>query len=60
MPIVLEMENYIVKITGLESFVVNQQLGDKVEFSYSQAWYSERTILLLKITTDGGITGWGA
>jgi D-galactarolactone cycloisomerase len=29
------------------------------DFSYSRAWYSTRTALILEITTDEGLVGWG-
>ena len=45
------------KITHIESFVLRAKL-DK-PFCFSQWSYSERSICLVKITTDGGFVGWG-
>ena len=45
------------KITHIESFVLRAKL-DK-PFYFSQWSYSERSICLVKITTDGGFVGWG-
>lgn len=47
------------KITNLTTYVVSQQLDGGTSFAYSQAWYNARTILLLKVETDAGVTGWG-
>lgn len=47
------------KIESVETIVVKQDLGEGVSFAYSQAWYNSRTIMILKITTDTGIVGWG-
>jgi len=47
------------KIIKLETFVVNQDLENGKKFAFSQAWYTSRTIMILKITTDEGIVGWG-
>lgn len=46
------------KIKEVNTYVVSQKLGEE-RFSYSQAWYNSRTIMLLEIVTDDGITGWG-
>lgn len=46
------------KITDVKTYIVSQCLG-KEKFAYSQKWYNSRTILLLKIETDEGISGWG-
>lgn len=45
-------------IKDIDTFIVSQELGGE-KFAYSQNWYGTRTILLLKITTDEGIEGWG-
>jgi D-galactarolactone cycloisomerase len=45
-------------INRIETFIVSQKLGGQ-RFSYSQAWYNSRTIMLLKMTTSGGLIGWG-
>ncbi|MGL1894469.1 MAG: mandelate racemase/muconate lactonizing enzyme family protein [Spirochaetaceae bacterium] len=47
------------KIESVETIIVKQNLGEGVSFAYSQAWYNTRTIMILKITTDTGIVGWG-
>lgn len=47
------------KITAVETFVVREDLGKDDQFAYSQAWFNDRTILLLKVTTDSGLEGWG-
>lgn len=47
------------KIVSVEPIVLQQHLGDDVKFAFSQAWYNTRTIMILKITTDTGIVGWG-
>ena len=45
-------------IEKLQTFIVSQQLGGQ-RFSYSQAWYNSRTIMLLKMITSDGLAGWG-
>jgi len=47
------------KITDVETFIVRQELGPEAQFCYSQAWYSDRTLLLLRVRTDEGLEGWG-
>lgn len=47
------------KIKSVETIVLKQDLGSDVKFAFSQAWYNSRTIMILKITTDTGIVGWG-
>ncbi len=46
------------KIQAIKTYVVSQKLGGK-SFCYSQAWYDTRTILLLELITDDGLSGWG-
>lgn len=46
------------KIEAVKTYIVNQKLNEQ-SFSYSQAWYNSRTIMLLEIVTDDGISGWG-
>ncbi len=46
------------RIDKVELYIVRQELGNQ-KFSYSQAWYSARTMLLAQITTSDGIVGWG-
>lgn len=47
------------KIASVETIVLKQDLGADVKFAFSQAWYNARTIMILKVTTDTGIVGWG-
>ena len=35
------------------------KLNGKQRFAYSQAWYDSRVIMIVKVETDAGITGWG-
>lgn len=46
------------KIKECKTYIVSQKLGDK-SFCYSQAWYNTRTILLLEVITEDGISGFG-
>lgn len=46
------------KITGIETFVAKAPTGAK-SFWSSQAVFPERVSLLVKVTTDEGIVGWG-
>ena len=45
------------KITGLKSHVLAYELPE--ELGYSQQYYALRTVHLVEVTTDEGITGWG-
>src|SRR5690606_19600747 len=47
------------KIKSLETIVVSQTLDGGEAFAYSQSWYNTRTIMLLKMTTDTDLVGWG-
>lgn len=47
------------KIKDIKTYIVSQQLAGGESFAYSQYWYNTRTIMLLKMETDEGITGWG-
>jgi len=47
------------KIKRVEAFVVSQTFNNGDKFAFSQAWYDKRTIMILKITTDNDIEGWG-
>lgn len=47
------------KITKVNTYIVSQKLDGGESFAYSQYWYNTRTIMLLKMETDDGITGWG-
>ena len=44
-------------IKKIESYIVSTKLSES--FYFSQFQYDERTICLVKITTDDGIHGWG-
>lgn len=46
------------RIKKIETFILRVPLGDKVFFS-SQCAFPERNSLLVRITTDEGIYGWG-
>lgn len=46
------------RIKELKTYILSQELQGK-SFCYSQAWYSSRTILILEIITEDGISGWG-
>lgn len=46
-------------ITKIEPIVLEQHLKNGEKFAYSQGWYNTRTIMIVKITTDEGIVGWG-
>ena len=45
-------------IKSIETFVLKAPTGDKSFYS-SQAAFPERTSLLVRISTDSGLTGWG-
>lgn len=47
------------KIASVETFVLKQDLGADVKFAFSQHWYNARTVMIMKMTTDTGIVGWG-
>src|SRR3712207_463028 len=44
-------------IREVRTHVLEAQL--KAPFAYSQAWYSRRGAMLVEITTEDGVTGWG-
>lgn len=46
------------KIRDIKTYIVSQKLGDK-SFCYSQAWYNQRTIMLVEVITEDGISGFG-
>ena len=46
------------KIKEVKSYIVSQKLGDK-SFCYSQSWYNTRTIMIVEIICDDGLSGWG-
>jgi len=45
-------------ISKVKTYVISEELGEK-SFCYSQNWYNSRTIMVLEIITDDGISGWG-
>ena len=47
------------KIIEVIPHVLQYKLSKEQCFSYSQAWYDNRTIMVVEILTDEGITGWG-
>ena len=47
------------KIIEVIPHVLQYKLPKNQCFSYSQAWYDNRTIMVVEILTDEGITGWG-
>ena len=46
------------KIREVKVYIVSQDLGEK-SFCYSQAWYNSRTIMLVEILTEDGLSGFG-
>ncbi len=47
------------KITKVTAFALEQELEEKDRFAFSQAMVLKRSVLICKIETDEGITGWG-
>jgi D-galactarolactone cycloisomerase len=47
------------KITKIEPIVLQFKLDGHQQFAYSQAWYDTRTIMIVRVDTDEGISGWG-
>ncbi len=47
------------KITKITPYVLEQVLAPEECFAYSQNQYTTRTVLVCKVETDEGITGWG-
>jgi D-galactarolactone cycloisomerase len=45
------------RISGLRAYPLRVKLAER--FCYSQKWVTHRTALLVKVTTDEGIHGWG-
>jgi D-galactarolactone cycloisomerase len=45
------------KITDVRAYVLEANLSQP--FSYSRAWYSARTSMIIEIGTDQGLIGWG-
>src|SRR5437762_659834 len=45
------------KITAVHTHVLEAKLSEP--FAYSRAWYDTRTAMVVEITTDQGIVGWG-
>jgi len=48
-----------VKIISVEPIVLQYKLDNQHKFACSQEWCNDRTIMILKLKTDEGITGWG-
>ena len=46
-------------IQSIETYVVRHELQAEEQFEYAQYRYNDRTILLCRITTDSGYSGWG-
>ncbi|MGJ8530482.1 mandelate racemase/muconate lactonizing enzyme family protein [Maritalea sp.] len=46
------------KIAKVIPYIVSQSLGEQ-SFCYAQAWYNTRTIMLLEIVTEDGLSGFG-
>ena len=50
----------IVPLTRIRAVTPHVLMADLAEpFAYSQAWYRRRGAMLVEITTEDGITGWG-
>jgi D-galactarolactone cycloisomerase len=47
------------KITEVKPYILQYKLDGGQRFAYSQAWYDTRTIMILEIVTDEGVSGWG-
>lgn len=47
------------RIERIESFILKAPLAGGQRFLSSQGMFQQRTSLLVKITTDDGLTGWG-
>jgi len=45
------------KITGVRTHVLEARLSQP--FAYSRAWYDTRSAMIVEITTDEGLIGWG-
>jgi D-galactarolactone cycloisomerase len=45
------------KISELTAYVLESELDEP--FAYSQAWFTSRTALLVRVVTDDGYVGWG-
>ncbi len=46
------------QIAQIKTYIVSDKLGDK-SFCYSQNWYNTRTIIILEMITEDGVSGWG-
>ncbi len=51
--------NTLMKIAEVKTHVLRCQLENDETFGYSQAWFQSRAALIVEITTDDGITGFG-
>ncbi len=47
------------RIDRIQTYVLNAPLGDDSRFYSSQAPFGERASLLVKLSTDAGLIGWG-
>lgn len=47
------------KITKVTAYALEQELSAKDRFAFSQSMVTKRTVLICRIETDEGITGWG-
>ena len=45
------------KITAIKSHVLSYKLDN--EIGYSQGYYNQRSVHLVEVSTDEGLTGWG-
>jgi D-galactarolactone cycloisomerase len=48
-----------VKIVRLTPYVLEEKLPVEHQFSFSQAHVDKRTVMIVRVETDEGITGWG-
>jgi D-galactarolactone cycloisomerase len=56
-PQVIVQKGIHVRIVDVKAYPLSCALGKP--FAYSQKWFRSRTALLIKVTTDEGIVGWG-
>lgn len=47
------------RIAKVTAYALEQELAEKEQFAFSQALCRKRTVLICRIDTDEGITGWG-
>jgi D-galactarolactone cycloisomerase len=46
-----------VRVSNVETYILKHELPQP--FGFSQGWYNTRTAMLVKVTTDEGVVGWG-